>query len=132
MTPHIRSLGECIALWVKSKMAAKLFREEPPSTVIKRFLSRTKLNYMVKTDETSSLQYISSFFREVESSLEVIEEKYLCIKIPGCSTTRWHTRDGYAMFGKNPQKNRKQTSLDSEHNFTVDRGFHYGCASRSF
>ena len=76
MTPHNRSLGGRIALWVEFKMAAELFRDEPPSVVLKRFIARTKSNYLCKRDDSTTLADISSFFREIERSVDIIEKKY--------------------------------------------------------
>lgn len=76
MTPHNRSLGARVASWVEFKMAAQLFRDEPPSGVFKRFIARTKSNYLSKTEDSTSLTDISSFFREIERSVDVLEDKY--------------------------------------------------------
>ena len=76
ITPHNRSLEARVAFWVKSNMAAQLLRDEPPRELFRRFISRTKSDYQCKTDDPTAVTDISLFFREIENSVNILEEKY--------------------------------------------------------
>ena len=57
-------------------MAAKLFRENPPSDKISQFFRRKSEEYMSFTENATELRDISSFFAELNAAVGVIEEKF--------------------------------------------------------
>ena len=57
-------------------MAAKLFRENPPSDQISQFFQRKSEEYMSFTEDGTELRDISCFFAELEAAVGVIEKKY--------------------------------------------------------
>ena len=54
-----------------------LFREEPPRREIEPFLSRQKLSYFARTDNSTTLGEISSFYREIDQGIRIVEEKFM-------------------------------------------------------
>ena len=61
---------------VESNMAAKLFRENPPSDKINQFLRRKREEHMSCTENATDLRDISCFFAELDAAVGVIEEKF--------------------------------------------------------
>ena len=57
-------------------MAAKLFRENPPSDEIYQFFRRKREEYISCTENATDLRDISCFFAELDAAVGVIEEKF--------------------------------------------------------
>lgn len=57
-------------------MAVQVFKEKLPSDDLRRHLLKSKLDYMVKTEDPESLRSISAFYRELDECIAVLERKY--------------------------------------------------------
>ena len=54
-----------------------LFKRNPQSTEINRFLIRNKLDYFGQTKNTATLKDISTFYKELGEALVIVEDKYI-------------------------------------------------------
>ena len=54
-----------------------LFKRNPQSTEINRFLIRNKLDYFGQTKNTATLKDISTFYKELSEALVIVEDKHI-------------------------------------------------------